>query len=136
MTLNSQAQLKLRNCDINILCASPTCCSSTTNTPLPYDVINTWNGKQELITNKCKNCGTITKVTIEIKAEIIGDIKEYVPGPKSNSDVPKSDKVHSNICMTCLDYKIARVLYSPCDDCRHSTYCHGYGEDHYRRTTI
>lgn len=127
-----QAQLKLRDCDIDILCASPTCCSSTINTPLPFNVINTWNGKVELITNKCKNCGTVTRITIFINAEVLGNIIEYSPGPKPNSDIPKTDKVHSNICVTCTDYKITRVLYHPCNECKHSMHAYGYGKDLYR----
>ncbi len=88
--LRPQAQLKLRNCSIDVMCSNPNCCSSMLNRQLDFDVIDTVDGRKELTSQKCQNCGIVTKVYIKIYAEVVGEVPKYVPKEKKKGN-PKCD---------------------------------------------
>lgn len=120
--------MSLNDSSIYILCSNPYCNILCTR-HLPCKVVSTRDGEIELITDKCQNCGNITRVTLTLKADA-ANIKQY-KNIKVNESVPKSDTVHSNICMSCVNYKIATLLYYPCDRCRRSILWQGIGDDYY-----
>lgn len=129
MSEKTEAMLRLDNYSIDILCSNPYC-HILYNKSLPYKVVSTRDGEVELVTDKCQKCGNITRVTITLKAESI-NVKQY-KNVKVNDLLPKSDTIHSNICMSCVNYKIATELYYPCDRCRRSMLWQGFGDDYYK----
>ena len=127
--LNPQAQVTLRNCEVDIFCSNPNCCASKRK-PLNYDVVNTWDGRKELTSEQCQHCGMITKIFIVIEAEVVGKIPKYVPKKKKKGN-PKCDMadcyLYSSNPGTVSSWNIK------CQVCKDSKYYPGYGDDNYRK---
>ncbi len=120
--------MNLNDCSISILCPNPHC-NILRNRQIPFKALSTKDGDVELITDKCKNCGNVTRVIISLRADT-ANIKQY-KSLKVNDHVPKSDTIHANICLSCVNYKIAILLYYPCDRCKRSMLWQGAGDDYY-----
>ncbi|MBU3964828.1 hypothetical protein KKG29_04410 [Patescibacteria group bacterium] len=77
-------QWSVRDSDLNITCPNPHCQAGMLKRKVPFTTIANFSLSgpfekekiaNEVKTEKCKHCGTVIKVTAEIKAEIITDNK-------------------------------------------------------------
>ncbi len=129
--LRPQAQLKLRNCSIDIMCSNPNCCASILNRQLDFDVIDTVDGRRELTSQRCQNCGMITKVYIKMDAEVVGDVPKYVPKGKKKGN-PKCDMTDCELYEQTPGNAVASWNVD-CQECKESQYWFTYGKDNYKK---